>query len=98
MWGIYLTGLWCLGTHPPAHGRLPPDALVLYMCGSYFSSAVHIREKVKNISAYFKPEFSSSAFFLIEKENNRKRSLVSRSINAQVGILNSRTTNYYDKC
>ena len=47
MWGIYFTGLWCLGTHPPAHGRLPPDALVLYMCGSYFSSAVHIRNKVR---------------------------------------------------
>ena len=49
MWGIYFSGLWCLGTHPPAHGHLPHDALVLYMCGSYFSSAVHIRDKVRKI-------------------------------------------------
>ena len=47
MWGINFSGLWCLGNHPPAHGRLPPDALVLQMCGSFFSSAVHIRDKVR---------------------------------------------------
>lgn len=42
-WGIYFSGLWCLGTHPPAHGRLPPDSIVLHMSGSYFSSASHIK-------------------------------------------------------
>ena len=35
----------CLGTHPPAYGRLPPNTLVLHISGSYFS-AVSIDSKV----------------------------------------------------
>ena len=42
-WGVYFSGLWCLGTHPPARGRLPTNALIFQMCGYYFSSASHIR-------------------------------------------------------
>ena len=44
-WGVYFSGLWCIGTHPPAHRRLPANALIFQMCGYYFSSASHIRPK-----------------------------------------------------
>ena len=37
-WGIYFSGLRCLGTHPPSHGRLSPNTLIFYINGSYFTS------------------------------------------------------------
>ena len=37
-WGVHFSGLLCLGVNPPAHGRLPPDFLVFYLSGSYFTS------------------------------------------------------------
>ena len=37
-WNVHFSGLICLGTNPPAHGRLPPDFLVFHISGSYFTS------------------------------------------------------------
>ena len=37
-WGVHLSGLECLGPHPPAHGRLPTDAIVFIMSGYYFTA------------------------------------------------------------
>ena len=37
-WEVHFSGLICLGVNPPAHGRLPPDFLVFYISGSYFTS------------------------------------------------------------
>ena len=37
-WEVHFSGLLCLGVNPPAHGRLPPDFLVFYISGSYFTS------------------------------------------------------------
>jgi len=37
-WGVHLSGLECLGPHPPAHGRLPADAIVFIMSGYYFTA------------------------------------------------------------
>ena len=42
-WGLYFNGLWCLGTHPPSHGRLPQNSLIFQLSGSYFSSASFIK-------------------------------------------------------
>jgi hypothetical protein len=47
-WGLHFSGLWCLGTHPVANGRLPPNSFVFQICGSYFSSASYIRGHVEN--------------------------------------------------
>lgn len=47
-WGLNFSGLWCLGTHPVANGRLPPNSFVFQICGSYFSSASYIRGQVEN--------------------------------------------------
>ena len=44
----------CLGTHPPAYGRLPPNTLVLHMSGSYFS-AVSIESRA--VSENFIPRY-----------------------------------------
>lgn len=51
-WGLYFSGLWCLGTHPPNQGRLPPNSLVLQICGSYFSSLAHIRDVSNEIPRF----------------------------------------------
>ena len=53
-WGIHFSGLRCLGTHPPAYGRLPPNTLVLHMSGSYFS-AVSIESRA--VSENFIPRY-----------------------------------------
>ena len=37
-WGVHLSGLACLGTRPPLHGRLPADAIVFVMSGYYFTA------------------------------------------------------------
>ena len=47
-WGLNFSGLWCLGTHPVANGRLPPNSFVFQISGSYFSSASYIRGHVEN--------------------------------------------------
>ena len=47
-WGINFSGLWCLGTHPVANGRLPHNSFVFQISGSYFSSASYIRGHVES--------------------------------------------------
>ena len=53
-WGIHFSGLRCLGTHPPAYGRLPPNTLVLHISGSYFSAVSSDR---KEASENFIPRY-----------------------------------------
>ena len=48
LWGINFSGLRCLGTHPPAYGRLPSNTLVLHICGSYFSAVSIDKESTEN--------------------------------------------------
>jgi len=38
-WGVHLSGLECLGPHPPAQSRLPADAIVFIMSGYYFTAS-----------------------------------------------------------
>ena len=49
-WGVNFSGLWCLGTHAPSYGLLPPNSLVFQLSGSFFSSASYVRDsgKVEN--------------------------------------------------
>jgi len=47
-WGIYFSGLLSLGNHPPPHGRLPTDAIVLCLSDNYFSSAAHLKDNAAN--------------------------------------------------
>lgn len=53
-WGIYFSGLLSLGNHPPPHGRLPTDAIVLCLNDTYFSSAAHLKD---NVTGTFKPRY-----------------------------------------
>jgi hypothetical protein len=53
-WGIYFSGLLSLGNHPPPHGRLPTDGIVLCLNDTYFSSAAHLKD---NVAGTFKPRY-----------------------------------------
>lgn len=56
-WGVYFSGLWCIGTHPPAHGRLPPNALIFQIHGNFFSSASHIQTILGGSKGNFIPRY-----------------------------------------
>ena len=50
-WGVNLSGLECLGSHPPAHCRLPANTIVFYMCGSYFVAPKDVPNRPLHLNA-----------------------------------------------
>ena len=71
-WGVYFSGLWCIGTHPPAHGRLPPNALIFQIHGNFFSSASHIQAILGEGKGHFKSQCILSYQIWNEETNYEK--------------------------
>jgi len=70
-WGVHLSGLQCLGPHPPAHGRLPSDSIVFYMSGSYFSAPPSIKQSSASRHLFIKAK-SPEVFYLEAEEDGNQ--------------------------